>query len=61
MDQAQALADATRRPVKVIHGVNGRPDRFLPTLAKHVPDLGDDIDTPVWVAFPAPLTAAATP
>ncbi|MFD6243092.1 MULTISPECIES: hypothetical protein [Streptomyces] len=61
MDQAQAHADATRRPVKVIHGVNGKPDRFLPTLAKHVPDLGDDVDTPVWVAFPAPLTVPATP
>lgn len=60
MDQAQALADATRRPVKVIHGVNGKPDRFLPALAKHGPGL-HGIDTPVWVAYPEPLSVPAVP
>ncbi|MCS0606026.1 hypothetical protein NX794_33180 [Streptomyces sp. LP11] len=60
MDQAQALADATRRPVKVIHGVSGKPDRFLPALAKHAPGLRG-VDSPVWVAFPEPLAAPAAP
>lgn len=60
MDQAQALADTTRRPMKVIHGVNGKPDRFLPTLAKHAPGLRG-IDSFVWVALPEPLTAPAAP
>ncbi|MFG2639105.1 hypothetical protein ACGFX8_36440 [Streptomyces sp. NPDC048362] len=51
-------ADTTRRPVKVIHGVNGKPDRFLPALAKHAPGLRG-IDSFVWVALPEPLTAPA--
>jgi hypothetical protein len=60
MDQAQALADTTRRPVKVIHGVNGKPDRFLPALAKHAPALRG-MASPVWVAFPESLAATAAP
>ncbi|MBZ3918159.1 hypothetical protein [Streptomyces acidiscabies] len=60
MDQAQALADATRRPVKVIHGVDGKPDRFLPALAKHAPNLRG-VDSPVWVAYPKPLAVPAMP
>ncbi|MEU3075334.1 hypothetical protein [Streptomyces laurentii] len=51
MDQAQGLANTTRRPVKVIHGVNGEPDRFLPALAKHAASLRG-IDSFVWVALP---------
>ncbi|MCX5345955.1 hypothetical protein [Streptomyces atratus] len=39
MDQAQALADATRKPVRGIHGVDGKPDRFLPTLKKFAADI----------------------
>ncbi|MEU2603030.1 hypothetical protein ABZ678_25965 [Streptomyces hirsutus] len=60
MDQAQALADTTRRPVKVTHGVDGKPDRFLPTLAKFAPDLRS-IDSFVWAALPEPLPAPASP
>lgn len=60
MDQAQALADTTRRPVKVIHGVDGKPDRFLPTLAKFAPGLRG-IDSFVWAALPVPLPAPANP
>lgn len=59
MDQAQALADATRRPVKVIHGVDGKPDKFLPTLAKHAADMGS-FTSPVWAAMPEPLTASTS-
>lgn len=50
----QALADTTRRPVKVIHGVDGKPHRFLPALAKHAPGLRG-VDSLVWVAVPEPL------
>ncbi|MFH8642339.1 hypothetical protein [Streptomyces goshikiensis] len=60
MDQAQVLADTTRRPVKVIHGVNGNPDRFLPALAKHAPGLRG-MDSAVWVAFPEPIGVPAAP
>ncbi|MFI8872971.1 hypothetical protein [Streptomyces sp. NPDC055243] len=58
MDQAQGLADITRRPVKVIHGVDGEPDRFLPTLAKHAPGLRG-IDSFVWAVIPELLAAPA--
>ncbi|MFH8787042.1 hypothetical protein ACH4A1_11155 [Streptomyces roseoverticillatus] len=54
MDQAQTLANTTRRPVKVIHGVDSKPEHFLRTLA----ECGADTDTftsPVWVALPEPL------
>jgi hypothetical protein len=59
MDQAQALADTLRRPVKVIHGVDGKPDRFLPTLAEHAPGLRG-VDSFVWAALPDPLPAPTT-
>ena len=53
MDQAQDLANITRRPVRVIHGVDGKPDRFLPTLAKFAPDM-TGFTSPVWAAIPEP-------
>ncbi len=53
MDQAQDLANITRRPVRVIHGVDGKPDRFLPTLAKFAPDMAR-FTSPVWAAIPEP-------
>jgi hypothetical protein len=55
MDQAQDLANITRRPVRVIHGVDGKPDRFLPTLAKFAPDM-TGITSPVWAAIPEIVT-----
>ncbi|MFJ5850826.1 hypothetical protein [Streptomyces sp. NPDC092903] len=53
MDQAQDLANITRRPVRVIHGVDGKPDRFLPTLAKFAPEMAG-FTSPVWAAIPEP-------
>ncbi|AJC62062.1 hypothetical protein [Streptomyces sp. 769] len=58
MDQAQALADTTRRPVKVIHGVHGKPDWFLRTLAKYAAGMGP-FTTPIWGVIPGPVGAAA--
>lgn len=59
MDQAQALADTTRKPVKVIHGVDGTPDKFLPTLRRFAADMSS-FTTPVWAAIPAPLPVDAS-
>ncbi|MFD4861614.1 hypothetical protein [Streptomyces atratus] len=59
MEQAQALADATRRPVRVIHGVDGKPDRFLPTLKRFAADIAP-FTSPVWAAIPEPVAAAAS-
>ncbi|MFG2987016.1 hypothetical protein ACGFYQ_38195 [Streptomyces sp. NPDC048258] len=59
MDQAQDLANTTRRPVRVIHGVNGKPDRFMPTLAKFAPDM-TAITSPMWAAIPEPLVDAVS-
>ncbi|MFC9621114.1 hypothetical protein ACFTXM_14270 [Streptomyces sp. NPDC056930] len=59
MEQAQALADATRRPVRVIHGVDGKLDRFLPTLKKFAADIAP-FTSPVWAAIPEPVAAAAS-
>ncbi|MEU8549779.1 hypothetical protein [Streptomyces roseoverticillatus] len=54
MDQAQTLANTTRRPVKVVHGVDSKPEHFLRTLAEY--DVGmDTFTSPVWVALPEPL------
>ncbi|MFE7046640.1 hypothetical protein ACFU9X_47035 [Streptomyces atratus] len=59
LDQAQALADATRRPVRVIHGVDGKPGRFLPTLKKFAADIAP-FTSPVWAAIPEPVAATAS-
>ncbi|MGK5543566.1 hypothetical protein ACSNOH_02315 [Streptomyces sp. URMC 127] len=64
MDQAQTLANTTRRPVKVLHAVDSKPERFLPTLTESGADMGA-FTSPVWVALPEPLPLdgkhAATP
>ncbi|WP_424890141.1 hypothetical protein [Streptomyces sp. XH2] len=54
MSQAQTLANTTRRPVKVIHGVDGKPENFLRTLAEHGADMST-FTSPAWVALPEPL------
>ncbi|MFH8520263.1 hypothetical protein ACH4CE_35370 [Streptomyces gelaticus] len=41
-----------------IHGVDGKPHRFLPALAKHAPGL-HGINSSVWVTFPEPLATPA--
>ncbi len=54
MDQAQTLANTTRRPVKVIHGVDGKPEHFLRTLTECGADTGT-FTSPAWAALPEPL------
>lgn len=56
MDRVQVLADVTRRPVKVIHVVDGKPELFLPTLGKSAPDLAATVTSPVWELIPRSLS-----